>query len=185
MTGWSRSSGARMAIAALTAMLALGGCIPSKESAMTHEDVAAVVRAEARAMAVALGHNVTEYEEDLIPCLVTGQDLSTFAVSMRLVADPDRAAGMRTGYLAERQAAGGRCETTTPLTISGGRSRTGADSTSAITSSPTVGMPRRSEGRGRACRHPHPARQARHVRARPSLSPGPTPLSASSPASPA
>ena len=106
MTRWSRSSGARMAIAALTAMLALGGCIPSKESAMTHEDVAVVVRAEARAMAVALGHNVTEYEEDLIPCLVTGQDLSTFAVSMRLVADPDRAAGMRTGYLAERQAAG-------------------------------------------------------------------------------
>ena len=95
-----------MAIAALTAMVALGGCIPSKESAMTHEDVAVVVRAEARAMAVALGHNVTGYTEALLPCLETGQDLSSFSVTMRLVADPDRAAGMRTGYLAERQAAG-------------------------------------------------------------------------------
>ena len=106
MTGWFRSSGARLAIAAVTAMGALGGCIPSKESAMTHEDVAAVVRAEARAMAVALGHNFTEYKEYLMPCLVTGQDLSSFTVSMRLIADTDRAAGMRSSYLAERQAAG-------------------------------------------------------------------------------
>ena len=49
---------------------------------------------------------VASLEEVFRPCLVTGQDLSSFSVTMRLVADPDRAAGMRTGYLAERQAAG-------------------------------------------------------------------------------
>ena len=85
---------------------ALGGCTQPKETAMTPEDAAVVVRTEARAMATALGHNVTDYRESFVPCEPPLENSSAFTVSMRLVSDPDRASGMRSGHLAGRQSAG-------------------------------------------------------------------------------
>lgn len=91
----------------VVAVAAMSGCDPSTEPEPTPGQAAAIVRAEVRSMATALGHNVTDYQEKAVPCdAKLSSERLQFVVNLRLTADPDKVAAMRTGYLATKATAG-------------------------------------------------------------------------------